>query len=95
MKNKKTDIVTQNKIFIYLAFGTGLILLIPFLAMQFNWNLFDFIVAGSLIFGIGSAYVLVARKTHKHRLAMGFIFAVLFFWLWAELAVGIFTNWGN
>ena len=44
-----------------------LILLVPLVAMQFshewNWDLFDFIVWGVLLFGAGLAYELVARKT--------------------------------
>jgi hypothetical protein len=41
-------------------------------------------------------YVLVARRTSKkNRLAIGIAFAVALFYLWAELAVGIFTNLGS
>lgn len=109
-QNNKTVLIMQNKIFLWLAFGTGLILLIPFLAMHFAWrfpdpgnsisdqvvwNLFDFIVAGILIFGFSSTYVLVVRKNSQHRLTVGLILFILLLWLWAELAVGIFTNWGS
>lgn len=109
MKMKKTDIIMQNKIFIWLALATGLILLVPFLLMKFrvplydpgsgfeiiNWNLFDFLVMGVLLFGMSSLYVLVARRVSKLRLIVGLIFVFIFFWLWAELAVGVFTNWGS
>lgn len=91
--------MTQNKIFLWIAVGTALILFVPFLAMQFtrevNWNVFDFIVMGVLIFGGGSIFVLLARKVPKHRLLVGFIVLAALLWLWAELGVGVFTNWGD
>ncbi len=100
----------QNKIFLYIAFGTTFILLIPFLAMQLNWQfpdpgsstnnrvnwtISDFVVMGTLLFVTGSTFVLAARKFPKHQLIIGLIIGFLFLWLWAELAVGIFTNWGS
>lgn len=107
----KNDIIMQNTIFGWIALATGTILLLPFLAMQFNWQvpdpgsaisegvnwtLSDFIVMGTLIFGTSSLFVLTARKVDKkHRFFLGLAFAVAFFWLWAELAVGLFTNWGS
>lgn len=69
MKTKNTDIIMQNKVFVWIALATGLILLVPFLAMQFTdevaWTLSDFVIAGTLLFGTGLTYVLVARKTEK------------------------------
>lgn len=100
----------QNKVFVRIAFATGLILLIPFSFMQLqvqlpdqastpseiNWDLTDFIAMGTLIFGISSLFVLGGRKVHKqYRLVIGVISLILFLWLWAELAVGLFTNWGS
>ena len=110
MKTTSKDVIMQNIIFIWIALATGLLLLIPFFLMQFhvklpdpgsvageiNWDLTDFIVMGTLLFTISSLFVLAARKIHKsHRLAMGIAFLILFLWLWAELAVGIFTNLGS
>lgn len=109
MTNSST-LVMHNKIFAWIALATGLLLLIPFLAMRFQWQLFDpdpsasnevlwtlsdFVVMGTLIFGTSSLYVLVARKTRQHHLIIGTVFALAFLWLWAELAVGVFTNWGS
>jgi len=89
--------------------ATGLVLLVPFLAMRFdwrlpdpgysmsdkvNWALSDFIVMGTLLFGMSSLYVLI-RRIGKHRLVIGIAFLLAFLWLWAELAVGVFTNWGS
>jgi uncharacterized BrkB/YihY/UPF0761 family membrane protein len=68
--------------------------------MQFTtevkWDETDFIVMGSLLFGIASLYVLVVRRSsRKHRLLIGGIFIAAFLYLWAELAVGVFTNLGS
>lgn len=101
MKTKNKDIIMQNKVFLWIALVTGLILLVPFLAMQFsnevNWDETDFIVIGILVFGVGSIFVLVARKIRKtwHRVAIGIVLLVTLFYIWAELAVGIFTNLGS
>jgi hypothetical protein len=101
MKTKNTDIITQNRIFIWIALITGLVLLVPLVAMQFTydvvWTPMDFSTMGALLFGIGSLFVLAARRTQKlsRRIAIGIAFAVVFFYLWVELAVGIFTNWGS
>lgn len=101
MKTKNADILMQNKIFNWIALGTGGILLIPFIAMQFsqdvNWGPGDFIIIGALLFTIGSMFVLAARKIRRtsDRVIAGIMFALILLYLWAELAVGIFTNWGS
>ena len=111
MKTKNTDIIMQNKIFVWIALGTIFLLTLPLLLMRFrvplydpgsgyevlNWNLFDFVVIGTLIFGTSSFFVLVARKIQKksHRIALAVTLLLGFLWLWAELAVGVFTNWGS
>ncbi len=101
MKRKNTDIIMQNKIFTWIALATCVILSIPLIAMQFksdvNWELSDFIIMGVLLFGMGSAFVLVARKfrSNFNRVIIGFTFLLLFIYIWAELAVGIFTNLGS
>jgi hypothetical protein len=76
------------------------LLLIPLVAMQFtsevNWDAFDFTVMGSLLFGIGSLFVLVSRKVPRRYWAIiGVLFAASLVYVWAELAVGIFTDWGS
>lgn len=100
MKTKSRDILTQNRIFAWIALATGLILLIPLLSMQFTsevkWDEADFIVAGTLLFGVSSLFVLATRRISKrHRVIVGIAFALTLLYLWAELAVGIFTNWGS
>ena len=76
----------------------ALLLLIPFVAMQFtkevNWSLMDFVMAGILLFGTSLVIELVLRKvkSSKHRLLISGLILVLLFLLWAELAVGIFGS---
>jgi hypothetical protein len=75
-----------------------LLLLIPLTAMQFtnevNWSIFDFIVAGVLLFGTSLIIDFVLRKVKstKHRILICGIILLLLFLLWAELAVGIFRS---
>jgi uncharacterized membrane protein YgdD (TMEM256/DUF423 family) len=78
--------------------GTGAILTIPLVAMRFtrevNWGPFDFLVAGILLAGIGTLYVLLMRKlrTVPQRRAVGGGLLLTLLLVWAELAVGIFGS---
>lgn len=68
--------------------------------MQFsseaNWGIFDFIVAGALVFTVGFIYELIARKMSKSKkIIIGLAILGITLWLWAELAVGVFTRWGS
>ncbi|NNF39727.1 MAG: hypothetical protein HKN64_00010 [Woeseiaceae bacterium] len=90
----------RNSVFIWIALATGAVLLIPLIAMQFttevNWDRSDFIVMGSLLFGTASLFVLVGRRVpRKRRALIGSLFIAAFLYIWAELAVGIFTNLGS
>ena len=94
------DLIHQKSIFLWIAAATITLLLIPLVAMQFttavDWEMADFIVMGFLLFISGSAFVLVARKAPRgRRVAIGGFFVVAFLYVWAELAVGIFTDLGN
>lgn len=79
-----------------IAFG---ILLIPFLAMQFtsevNWTLSDFLIMGVLLFVTGLLIEVSLLKMGKYRVVAALGILALSLWLWAELAVGVFTNWGS
>ncbi len=59
------------------------------------WGVEDFITMGLLILAFGSLGILIARKFPKNRVITAIILVFLFVWLWAELAVGVFTNWGS
>ena len=97
MALKNDDVIMQNKVFAWLGLGIGLILLIPLIAMQFtnevNWDVKDFIVMGFLLFTTATSFVLVSRRVpRRRRVVVGFTAVAVFVYVWAELAVGIFTN---
>lgn len=81
--------------------GTGVVLLIPLVAMLFtdqvNWDKTDFIVIGVLLLTAGTVYEILSRlaKNADQRFIIGLVVLGAVAYLWAELAVGIFTNWGS
>ena len=83
------------------AIITGVILLIPLIAMQFTtevtWDLTDFILAGILIFGTGAAYTLITRKSEKttYRYAVGLALFSALLLIWVNGAVGIIGSENN
>ena len=73
----------------------GLLLMIPLIAMQLtnevNWSLFDFIMGAMLtITGLLGGVIFKRVKNSGYRLILYITLAMLFFLVWAELAVGIF-----
>lgn len=86
----------SNKRLIIILLFALVILLTPFIAMQFsdevNWTLFDFIIAGLLLFSGGTALEFLFRKIKNQKLKVVLIVIVLFLFIliWTELAVGIF-----
>jgi hypothetical protein len=80
---------------------TGLLLLVPLLAMQFteevNWDLLDFAVMGAFLFGTGLAYEVVAGKAGPiaYRAAVGVTLAAAFLLVWVNGAVGIIGSEAN
>ena len=86
----------ENKRLIFIISLVALLLLIPFTAMFFthevNWTLFDFIIAGILLFTFGLLIETAIRNIKKRKykiLICSFILFMLMF-TWVELAVGIF-----
>ena len=88
--------IMQNKRFIIILLTSALLLLIPLIAMQLtdevNWTLFDFVVAGALLFGTGLMFELVIRKINKikYRIAICVAILVIILLIWVKLAAGIF-----
>lgn len=86
---------------IRVALITGLLLLVPFIAMQFtdevNWTAGDFVVMGTLLLIVGFVFELIVRrvKDKDRRFVAAVVLLLAFLYVWAELAVGIFTNWGS
>ena len=70
--------------------------MIPLIAMQLTnevkWSLFDFIIMGAMlsITGLVGEVILKKVKKSKHRLILYITIVMIFFLIWAELAVGIF-----
>jgi len=89
------------KYVLFVALGTGSILLIPFIAMQFThevaWTLSDFIFAGILLFGTGSAFALtITRKNNgAFKAGMGLAIFTSFLMVWVNGAVGIVGHEGE
>jgi hypothetical protein len=98
MKTKSTTFDMQKSVIRVLGIP-ALILLIPFTAMQFSsevkWDKTDFIVMGVLLGGATLLYEFASRMLSKHKLAIAILIVLGVMYLWAELAVGIFTNWGS
>lgn len=88
--------IMHNKRLVGLVLAAVILLLVPLIAMQYtnevNWSLFDFIVAGLLLLGTGLICEFVMRKTKQIGYQIAICAAVLaaLFFIWAELAVGIF-----
>jgi len=88
--------ITKNKRLVAIALTVAILLLIPFVAMQFTsevkWDLTDFITAGILLLGAGLLCELVIRKVKRSRFRIAMVAAVLLtlVLIWLELAVGIF-----
>jgi hypothetical protein len=90
----------KNNLVISITITLG-VLLIPFVAMQFtsevNWDRPDFVIMGILIFTTSLVLNLAMKKIQHNpkRLLVGVVIVALFIYIWAELAVGIFTNFGS
>ena len=88
--------ISRNKRLIIILLSVPLLLLIPFIAMQFtnevNWSPLDFLVMSILLLSTGLICEMVLRKVRKfeNRIALCVAILAAFFLIWAELAVGIF-----
>ncbi len=58
---------------------------------EFNWSLFDFLVAGAIILFTVLMIILIVRKVQKRfRLLALAALVIVMSLIWVELAVGIF-----
>ena len=73
-----------------------LLLILPLIGMcitkEVNWSLYDFIKMGALILAVSTVIRFILHKTKnvKNRIIYMGIIGLIFFLIWAELAVGIF-----
>lgn len=93
--------ISTQKIF-YTLLVTGILLLIPVVAMQFTdeivWDRFDFTIMGILLFTTGLIFELVRSNINSKvtRIVASVVIILLFLLVWAELGVGIFgTPWAG
>lgn len=88
----------KNKRFFLMLTTVIILLLIPLIAMQFtpevDWDGRDFLIMGILLLGTATICELVLRtvKSKTHRLLICAGVLLVFFLIWAELAVGIFGS---
>lgn len=93
----KPFIMKNQRLFILLS-SAVMLLIIPFIAMQFtnevDWDIFDFTIMGILLSATALASELVLRKvkSKKNRILICGAILFVFFLTWAELAVGIFGS---
>lgn len=86
----------KNQLFIVAS--TFVLLLIPFIGMQFTnevlWSAFDFVVMGTLLLGFGLTAEFIFRKLKNKTYKLGWIvfLVIVFLLIWIELAVGIFNS---
>lgn len=86
----------KNKRLIIILATAAILLTVPFIAMQVtnevNWTSSDFLIMGILLFGTGLLCELFMRKVKsiKNRIIACGVVLLVFFLIWAELAVGIF-----
>ena len=76
--------------------GVAIILTLPYL-FNFDWTRSDYVIAGILLFTTATIFVLVTSKikSQSKKITAGIIILLIFLYIWAELAVGIFTNLGS
>lgn len=92
---------TLTASFAKVAAITLLTLFIPFSALfitdEMAWSLYDFILAGVMLFGSGSIFVLISRKSESvlFKSALGLMLASALFLLAANIAVGIIGSEDN
>ena len=78
-----------------------LLLMIPLIAMQFtsevNWDITDFLIMGIVLYAIGLAFILFARKSKNPTYRAAFIVGLLgaFLLFWVNGAVGLIGGEGQ
>ncbi len=101
MKSTISTVFSQNKDIVTVVLVTSIVLMLPLIGMQIStdvdWGVIDFAIMGTLLLGTGLTFVLITRKIKntKHRIILGICLLLAFLYVWAELAVGIFTNLGS
>jgi hypothetical protein len=102
MESKNSNSMVQFKNIVRIALVVAVLLLLPLLAMlitdEVRWGVFDFVVAGALLFATGLAYELISRRAGAsiaYRVAVGAALATALFLVWTNIAVGIIGSEDN
>lgn len=100
MKPEASSRFHGRRPFLWVLLATAGILLIPLVAMQLtadiNWTVSDFIIMGIMLMTAGSLFVIASRHAPSRYLWwIAAAIGLLFVYVWAELAVGIFTQLGS
>ena len=73
MKAKSLQAFLQSKsVFLWLILAVAIVLLVPFVAMQYsadvNWSALDFITIAILLLAMGLAFIFLGRSTVKRKI---------------------------
>lgn len=90
----KTKITLFNSSIKRIIAIPAFILLIP-LILRFDWDETDFIVMGALLASAVGLIELAMKAKGAYRVYTIIAIVLGALWLYAELAVGLFTNWGS
>lgn len=88
----------KNKRLLIILSSAATLLTVPYFAMQFtdevDWGIMDFTIMGILLFGTGFICEFIMRMVKSTQIKIILCGAILliFFLIWAELAVGIFGS---
>ena len=89
-----TMLKQKRAIIIFLS--AAVLFMLPMLGMlisnHVNWSVFDFVVAGIILFGTATLLEIILRNVtlKETRIVLIFLLAIIFLLVWLELAVGIF-----
>ena len=92
---------TRSRHIVRVAIATGLLLLVPLVAMQFSksvlWTASDFVAAAAILFGAGLTYVLVSEKGGNvlYRAGVGVAVLTGLLLIWMNVAVGLIGDENN
>jgi hypothetical protein len=96
LRENVTINIMRNRNIVRLALIVASILLVPLVGGA-NWDLFDYVVAGALLFGTGLAYELVAKRMSNkaYRCGVGLAVGAALVLTWMNLAVGLIGSENN
>ncbi len=99
--NIMSSLAMPNRTIIRVILVPLLILSVPFIAMQYSnevaWDMFDFLIAGCLLFGACFSIETLIRKTNNmaYKIAISLTVLTSLLLIWVNLAVGIIGNENN